>query len=176
MTAEFLESIIAKLVNAGWHVGLHDPIQTELPLALVARYPTIPSDYVFFLQSVAYCVNGTETVWFLCREDFDGTSPSAFRWDEWEKMTLESTDSSSMLASQIHGFWTEHIPIMSSVKAGYAYAALDVAPRLFGYVVAGFEPEFEEPTVICDSFGAFLERLSLDVERPVKLQEFKHFT
>ena len=71
---------------------------------------------------------------------------------------------SSWEASTI-AFWDEHFPIMLTVQPhGYGYAAIR---RSDGAVVAGWEPEFEEPFgVIAESFDELLSLLpEMDPER-----------
>ena len=67
--------------------------------------------------------------------------------------------------AEITAFWDRHFPIISSVWSGYEYHAVCVDRHHFGQVVQGFEPGFEETTLVAASFDEFLTSL-LDPKKP----------
>ena len=98
------------------------------------------------------CANKAETAWFLCQPDYDGTSDSAYRWNEFELQSLEAAEGDDDWRREITRFWDRHFPIFLSVKAGYSFLALRLTEPDYGAVVYGHEPEYEEVDVICPSF------------------------
>lgn len=48
---------------------------------------------------------------------------------------------------------------MMSVQSGYAYYAICTTGTQFGQVVEGYEPIFEETSLVADTFDSFLENL-----------------
>jgi hypothetical protein len=176
MDEQLFDRLLSCLRGADWEVALYDPIQELLPDALRVRYPAVPSSYASFLKRLARCVNHSQTVWFLCREDFEGQSGAAFTWNEWEAQGLEQAKGSSLAAQSTVSFWNDHLPFMTSVKAGYAYLALNITPRNFGAVVAGYEPALEEPEFVCDSFEDLLQLLCEDLQRAPGERLLKHFS
>jgi hypothetical protein len=92
----------------------------------------------------------------LCQADYEGSSESAYRWDEWEQLCLEASQGDGELIAGVRGFWDRHLPFMHCVGSGYGYFALVTSTEGFGQVVAGFEPLFDEATAIAGSFSAFL--------------------
>ena len=53
-------------------------------------------------------------------------------------------------------YWDKHLPIVMSVEDGYAYYAINTDT---GTVVEGRGPEFEEPSVVAESFEAFINKM-----------------
>ena len=143
----------------GWNVEPRQPAALHLPPEVNARFHHLPAEYVQFLEQVRCCVNAAGTAWFLTEEDFGGTSDSAFLWNEFEAMGLESAENDSDLASSVTRFWEGHLPIAVSVKSGYAFLALSLAAEDYGKVVIGREPEIEDSEVVCGSFQQLLSQL-----------------
>jgi hypothetical protein len=74
-------------------------------------------------------------------------------------MSLEAAGDDADCAAEVRAFWDAHLPFLLSVRDGYAYFAVCTAADGFGRIVAGREPEFEEATVVADSFEQFLASL-----------------
>ena len=139
-----------------WSVVEHDQrIGEDALKQVIPANQGVDGSYVEFLCSVKQCVNETETMWFNCYDEFSGISNIAFKWNEYELLSLESAQGDGGLEQSISEFWENHLPIIMSVKNGYEYYAI----RRDGAVVFGWEPEFEEPDVVADSFGEFIEML-----------------
>ena len=139
------------LRTLGWQVERLDrPV--SLPEAVTVR--ALPPVFLDWLHTVRRVVRSDETAWFLCAEDYAGHTGTAFRWNEWELLSLESAGGDAAWRREIRGFWERHFPILLSVDGTYAYYAIDLED---GSIVCGEEPEFEECSVIASSFPAFLE-------------------
>jgi hypothetical protein len=151
-----IDVLAERLRSIGWMTSLKNRPSFALPVGLQRRYPNLPPALVDFLSHVASCIDEKETSWFLCESDYDGKSDSAFRWNEWECISLEAATGDPALVSKITSFWDHHFPFILSVGSGYAYRAVCLDRELFGKVVEGAEPEFEEATVIANSFEDFI--------------------
>lgn len=140
----------------GWEVVGYQESTLNLPAEVLKRYPKIPNEFLEFLKLAEICVTPDEKSWFICQNEYNGTSDIAFSWDEIEKMSLvEGNDSYN---EPIIKFWDTHLPIALSVRNNYAYFALDVGND-YGAVVHSFEPEFEEPEKVTSSLAEFLDMI-----------------
>lgn len=155
------------LQNAGWLVEIKKG-KFQLPAPLQQRYPRLPQPLINFLSGLQLCRNPGDTAWFLCQADYEGTSESAFQWNEFELMELEwaSKDNDTAWQAEVKEFWNKHFPFMLSVKTGYAYFAVSLQEHNFGRVVHGYEPEFLEVSDEAPSFDAFLVALVEAVREP----------
>lgn len=104
-----------------------------------------------FLQRVKVCENSEETVWFLCLDDYNGTSDSGWNWDAMEQTYLEGEDDEARRGEVVE-FWNRHLPFMFSVGGEYAYLAFRVSD---GAVVEGYE-ELTEASERAKSFEEFV--------------------
>jgi hypothetical protein len=152
--------IIRRLQKQGWNVTKRPGRSLRLPPEVTARHPKLPESLTKFLGGLSSCENQTQTAWFLCEADYSGMSGSAFRWDEWERMSLEAAVDDRRLREAVSGFWNEHLPFLLSVRDGYAYFAVRTADDGYGQVVSGREPEFEEASAVASSFEEFLSLLA----------------
>ena len=152
--------IIRRLEKQGWKVAKRSGRSLRLPIEVVVRYPKLPPTLTEFLGGLSSCENQTQTAWFLCEADYDGTSGAAFRWDEWERISLEAAEDDAGLVDAVREFWNEHLPFLLSVRDGYAYFAVRTAADGFGQVVTGCEPEFEEVSPVAGTFEEFLSLLA----------------
>ena len=111
-----------------------------------------------FLNSASACVSPDETAWFLCMEDFNRQGDDVFRWNEFELLSLQTAmdENDTEWQNAIKKFWDNHLPVYLSVKGGYEYYAIRISD---GFIVHGYEPEFEEATVAASSFGKFMEMI-----------------
>ncbi len=155
-----LPDTLRRLQEQGWSVVTRRNRKLRLPAEVAARHPKIPPALTEFLGGLASCENDAQTAWFLCEGDYGGTSGAAFRWDEWERMSLDAAADDRRSAEAIRRFWDEHLPFLLSVRDGYAYFAVRTAADGFGRVVAGREPEFEETSQVSRTFEEFLSLLA----------------
>lgn len=151
--------VIERLRELGWNVAEKRVHCFRLPSAVESRYPRLPDSLVQFLSSLTKCVDGAGTTWFLTQDDFDGSSDAAFSWDEWEQVSLDAAGDDVALINEIRAFWKCHFPFLFSVSSGYAYHAICTENDRFGCVVSGSEPDFEDATLVADSFENFLTML-----------------
>lgn len=149
-------NVYRRLRQHGWSVTERTPQSLQLPAEIAIRHPKIPASLTAFLGGLADCTNSTNTAWFLCEADYAGTSESAFRWNEWELLSLGAGVDDPPFTVKVQSFWNAHLPFYLSVADGYEYYAVRTTTDGFGRVVAGREPEFEEGHVVAASFEEFL--------------------
>jgi len=147
-----VEAFLAWAQDRRWMVRRH-AAGVELPAVILSRYRRAPESYLWFLRTAALLVTPDETGWFNCKADFDGTSDAAFKWNEFETLSLQAADDDEVWMQSVTRFWDVHLPVVMSVKGGYAFHAIDIGN---GAVVRGEEPEFEEIEAIAASFPEFL--------------------
>jgi hypothetical protein len=156
MEASMLSEFILWLKSNNWTVIEYDQRIGENLVNQI--FPTSFSDSDYFTEFVCRvkrCVNESGTVWFNCYDEFSENSDIAFKWNEFELLSLESSEDDELLKQTIYKFWRCNLPIIMSVKNGYEYYAI----RNDGMVVSGVEPEFEETRQISESFEKFTEML-----------------
>jgi len=142
-----------------WDVRLNEAQGNSLPEVVKSRYANVPEQWQEFVQKVRCMVSVDETTWFLGAEDFELQGDKAFRWNEWELMSLEWAEGDTEWEKEIKNFWDGHLPIVMSVRNGYSYYAICMKD---GSVVRGSEPEFEECEVVADSFMNFVDKIMED--------------
>ena len=155
MTNQQLDDYVALLTRAGWKVELVKGGEVQLDEAFRRRYPSIPEGCMLFLRRIASCVNATETVWFLCADDYNGTRQSAWTWNEFEKMGLEAAEDEKE-AAKLVAFWNSHLPFMYSVGGDYAYLGFRMSGPSFGSIVDGYDIELTTVSDVAPSFEDFL--------------------
>lgn len=129
-----------------------EPLEPEVR----ARYSWVPREIIDLVESVESVVSKDEKTWLLTVRDFNGSSESAFSWNEWERLSLDATDDPASRA-RISQFWDGHFPLFASVRFGYAYLALE---RGTLNIVEGDEPEFEEARLEARSLGEMLQKMA----------------
>jgi len=144
----------------GWTIRRRYREICDFPECIKKRYSNIPIEYIDFLCHIDTCINSDETIWFLGIDDFQKQDEDAFRWNEFEMISLQSAidDNDIKWQNEIKCFWDNHLPICISIDGEYEYYAIRMND---GVVVHGIEPEFEETTEIAISFKRFIEMLCL---------------
>lgn len=139
----------------------------ESASVLEARYAWIPDSVRDFLSETRALCSPDEKVWINTCAHINGRSGFAFAWNEWELLSVQAAreDQDELLAGRIAAFWDEHLPVLMSVKSGYAFFALTKDGR----IVRGEEPEFEETIPLADGFE---EMLRMIVEQNQKLSRW----
>ena len=94
-------------------------------------------------------------MWFICYDEFIGNSDIAFKWNEFESMSLEAAEEDLTWKEDIKFFWDNNLPIIMSVANDYAYYAINSN----GEIVLGTEPEFEEVKKTANSFEEFVNMI-----------------
>ena len=125
------------------------------------RYPSIPAELTNFISRI-YQMSLNDTCWFICENDYNSLlTGDNFTWDFCEQLSLKSANelSDKNWVLEITNFWNCYLPVMISVKSGYAYISIGVCENNFGKIFYGIEPEFEEVLDVCDSLTEFLNIL-----------------
>lgn len=135
-----------------WNIVIN-PEKIDLPDSIKNRY-NIPEQWFNFICNLGICENQSSTKWFLTLNDYFPIT-EVFQWNEFELQSLEFADNENE-KEQIILYWNTHLPIILSIDGEYSYYAIDTEN---GSVVLGYEPEYEESTVIADDFNAFIENV-----------------
>lgn len=125
--------------------------KAELPNHIKDRY-TIPENWYEFIAKLRVCQNRDFTKWFLTPFDYKNDINEGFRWNEYELQSLEWCDD----VVQISTYWDTHLPIFRSVEGEYSYYAIDTTT---GSIVYGYEPEYEDSTIVADDFNSFISKI-----------------
>ncbi|MDR1930737.1 MAG: hypothetical protein LBQ44_08940, partial [Treponema sp.] len=120
---EKINNFIDWAKNNGWNILLENNRINNLPENLMQRY-NIPNEYKAFLGKIKICINAEENIWFLCIGDYLEESEDAFRWNEFELISIEAADDDNELINGIKDYWNKHFPIILNVKDEYKYYAI----------------------------------------------------
>ena len=142
--------------NNDWHVVRKNSETLNLSKKFTKRYTQIPYEYQEFLMCVDEFVSPSEKIWFLCESDYNNKSNSAFKWNEYEIISLDAAGKDRNWKREIISWWDKYLPIVMSVQDGYSYYAIDLYNEK-GAIVEGCEPEFEEVTKIADNLEDFFD-------------------
>lgn len=140
----------------GWNVIINIESSLDLNKNFVSRYPCLGNEYEEFLKHFKEVISIDEKTWFLCSDEYNGVSESAFKWNEFEELSLEAAEGDNDWREEIKRWWDKKLPIIMSVREGYSFFAIDLENNC-GNIVRGEEPEFEETEIIANSFYEFLE-------------------
>src|SRR5688572_24858491 len=93
-------ALLHQLQTAGWLV---EPAVSPVLIddAILQRYPWMPPEFRELAESATVLAAPGEQSWLLTSSDFNGSSASAFVWDEWERLSLAATDDDARLASSV---------------------------------------------------------------------------
>lgn len=147
-------------------VSLNDRVEPlSMPGVLTRRYGTLPEPLYVWIQWVSKLVAPQEQAWFLTEADYsepydDAVSDpdTTFRWNEWERISLDAAADDAEWQQQIRSFWDRYMPIVMIVQPEYAFYAVDTYSSV-GAVIYGREPEFEDSEEVAASFEEFLQRI-----------------
>lgn len=126
----------------------------------LSRYPKLPIEYIDFLNSFSLLANKADTTWFNSITDFNEDEVGEFRWDEFERESMEALEGDATAQGLVSDFWDRHIPIILSVEGGYSHFSIGVGENNWGKIYFGGEPEYEEVEWVADSFLMFMEALA----------------
>lgn len=149
-----IEQFLSYMSAQGWKPETRP--NPPLPKWITDRYHNLPDLWLQFIATVSELFSGDETTWFLCAEDYDTRLDHAWRWNEWEMLSLESAEGDQAWTDEITAFWDRHLPIVMSLENGYSYYAISMED---GTVVYGSEPEFEACEPVASSFEEFLQKV-----------------
>lgn len=139
-----------------WQVEVYSSSLNCTNNDVLKKFCNIPESFLNFLQYFKSITSKDETTWFLCANDYADETDDAFKWNEFELMSLEAADSDKEWKKSIKEWWNNRLPIILSVKDGYSFWAIDLSD---GTIVRGGEPEFEEVSVIADNFEEFIDMI-----------------
>ncbi|WP_097007038.1 SMI1/KNR4 family protein [Lacrimispora amygdalina] len=142
--------------DKGWDITFKSESGLELDDSIISRFNGIPQSYVEFLKIVKQCIAPSEKTWFICQDEYNNISNIAFKWNEFELLSLEVAENDNEWKKEIVSWWDKHLPIVMSVDEGYSFYAIDLNDNI-GSIVQGFEPEFEEVEKIADNIEDFFE-------------------
>lgn len=160
MAINVLSEYLETLRSFGWKVARKPENTLKLKPEIFIRYPNIPENYLDFLQQVELCMNMAENAWFFTENDFNRNEndSESFKWNTYERMSLEATDGDEELTAQIIDFWNKHLPIAYAVHSDYAYLAISLTTQEYGAIVYGYGPMFEDTArKVSTSFDNYLE-------------------
>lgn len=150
-----LGEFVAWAKQNGWEVTEKSDPHLHLSSSIASRFKELPNEYAAFLSTVAKCITPNEATWFICEDDFNTNSDTAFKWNEFELLSLEAAAGDADWRSEITAWWDNYLPIVMSVDDGYSFYAIDLT-RDRGAIVRGAEPEFEEVDKVANTFEQFL--------------------
>lgn len=152
MTKDIMEKFLTWAKAKGWIVEFAKSAM-ELPEEVIVRYSNIPKLWYEFIVNFDTIINSTEDMWFLTCDNFlDGV----WSYNDFENMSLEVADGDEEWSAEIKEFWDNNFPIIMSVGGDYQYYAIELDS---GKIVQGWEPEFESPFVVAESFAEFIEKI-----------------
>lgn len=120
------------------------------------KYESIPDEYIEFLKSVKRLISPSKKTWFLCEDEYNNNSDIAFKWNEFELLSIEAAGDDDIWIEEITLWWKNFLPIVLSVDKGYSFYAIDLSNSK-GAIVKGHEPEFEEVEKIANSIEEFFD-------------------
>lgn len=147
--------MVGRLAEVGWTVERLSR-KRALPMSVVARYPSMPLNYRQFAESFGNVSSPGDRAWLVTSEVFCG-SGSAFAWNEWELQSLAAAGDDRTLVPRIGQFWDRHLPVVMSVKSGYAHFSLDLETMT---VVQGEEPEYEDVSRVASSVDELFQSMA----------------
>ena len=155
---EKINTFVYWAINNGWNVITENNGIEKLPKTITDRY-NIPKEYKTFLENIKICTNAEENIWFFCIADYLRDEENAFKWNEFELISLEAAnaDNDQKWIEEIKEFWDKHFPIIFNVKGEYEYYAINTKTK---EIVNGYEPMFEESgEVVANNFEELLEKI-----------------
>ena len=157
-----MEDIMSRLKNwfiqQEWKVIINPDKSVKLSSASTKRYSTMDAEYFTFLKSFQRVISNDERTWFLCANEYNEISDLAFKWNEFELLSLEAAQGDDEWKGEIEAWWKHKLPIIMSVKNGYSFYAIDLDSETSA-IIKGEEPEFEEAEIVTKDFYEFLNML-----------------
>lgn len=142
-----------------WVIKLNPTKYDWMKNEILNQWKCLPENFAGLIEDYQYLSSKDDTVWFLCGRDYAYNSDNAFKWNEFEMMSLESAEGDEEWKREIKDWWSDKLPFIMSVKDGYySYYAIDFGSDK-GAILMGEEPEFEEACIVAENFDDFLERL-----------------
>lgn len=118
-----------------------------------------PLNFQNFIQNFQELISKGEDSWFLSYYDY--INDSDFSWNEYEKLSIQSTEEDDDEMLLLKKFWNTYLPFAYSVRNGYSYLAIGLSGTNKGKIIYGREPIFEDFSIEADSFDELLDSLIL---------------
>ena len=152
-----IEKFIAFLKDNNWKIEENDTKSDVYSNSVLSGYENLPTVFLVFLQKYKSVTSEDETCFFLGVDDYSGESDLAFKWNEFELMSLEAAEGDEDWTNDIKSWWKPKLPFFMSVGGEYLYYAIDTEDG--GTILSGYEPEFEEADKVADSFEDFMSKV-----------------
>ena len=152
-----IEKFIAFLKDNNWKIEENDKQSDVYSNSVLSGYGNLPAVFLEFLQKYKSVTSEDETGFFLCVDDYSDESSLAFKWNEFELMSLEAAEGDEDWTNDIKSWWKPKLPFFMSVGGEYLYYAIDTEDG--GTILSGYEPEFEEADKVADSFEDFMSKV-----------------
>ncbi|WP_149205760.1 hypothetical protein [Flavobacterium johnsoniae] len=149
--------VINFLKELGWEVELSDSkVSFDLLSEKIKnRISNLPHELKQLMSSVNTLANADDTAWFITNIDLvKENDENSFAWNEFEQQSLDAS-LNERDKEKIIQFWESHFCFLISVKNGYSHISVVTKGSEEGKIVIGFEPEYEEVTILCDDFDEF---------------------
>lgn len=152
-----INEFINWLIENKWKVVLNDVNYDTSCNEVLKKYQHLPDEVIHLLEKCKCVESNDETTWFLCGEDYNYESDDAFKWNEFELISLEAAHDDEEWKKNILDWWNDKLPIILSVRDGYLFYAIDMGNN--GVIIKGEEPEFENTVVVADSYYEFIKKV-----------------
>ncbi len=156
-TEKMLEKFISFLKENDWKIEENDTECDVYSNAVLSAYGSLPAVFLELLRKYKSVASGDDTRLFLCVDDYSGESGLAFKWNEFELISLEAAEGDEDWTNDIRSWWKTKIPFYMSVDGEYSFYAIDTEDN--GSILSGYEPEFEEADKVADSFEDFMSKV-----------------
>ena len=141
-----------------WQIEVHMSDYDCSKIGVLKRFQKIPDSFFDFLGHFKSITSKDDTTWFICADNYNDDSDDAFKWNEFELLSLEAAESDTEWKKEIANWWSDKLPFLMSVKGGYSFYAIDLGENN-GAIIKGEEPEFEEAHIIASDFEEFLDKV-----------------
>ncbi|CEK36546.1 SMI1 / KNR4 family [[Clostridium] sordellii] len=149
------EKFIKWAKNNNWNIVESKQKDLNLNESILSRYKNIPNDYLEFLKEIKQVISPNEKTWFICEDEYNNNSDIAFKYNEFEILSLEVAEDDEEWKEEISTWWNKYLPIVMSVDGIYSFYAIDLINN-HGCIVKGYEPEFEAIEKVADNIKDFL--------------------
>ena len=152
-----IEKFISFLKDNHWKIEENDTKSDVYSNAILSAYGPLSAAFLEFLQKCKRVISGDDTRFFLCLDDYSGESDLAFKWNEFELISLEAAEGDTEWTNDIRSWWKTKIPFYISVDGEYSFYAINTEDN--GAILSGYEPEFEEADKVAEDFEDFLSKV-----------------
>lgn len=152
-----IDKFVAFLEQNGWNIAKNANREDSFSNEILKKYSGLPAEYVELIEEYKIISSADDTTWFLCSNDYNSESEAAFKWNEFENMSLEAAEGDAGWQKEIKEWWQDKLPIILSVGGGYSYYAIDTGNG--GKIINGCEPEFEKTDIVAENFSDFIDQV-----------------